>query len=47
MYTTFEFVDSAGGITLYQMVNIADVLWLDGAPGEASGGAGVIMTYPR
>jgi hypothetical protein len=45
MYTIFEFVDFAGGVTLYQRVNITGVVWFDGAPKEVGGGAGVVEVY--
>ena len=45
--TTLGFVDSAGGIVLYQMVNIVGVLWLDGAPREVGGGVDIVRAYSR
>jgi hypothetical protein len=45
MYTISKFVDFAGGVTLYQRVNITGVVWFNGAPREVSGGAGVVEVY--
>ena len=47
MYTAFKFVDPAGGVTLYQKVNMTGVLWFGGAPMEVAGGVGVVEVYHR
>jgi len=47
MYTMFKFVDLAGGVTLYQKVNITGVVWFGGAPTEVNGGVGVVEVYHR
>jgi len=47
MYTAFRFVDPAGGVTLYQKVNITGVVWFDGAPREVAGGIGIVEVYHR
>ena len=43
----FEFIDFAGGMTLYHSVNITGVLWYDGAPVEVAGGVGIVEVYHR
>ena len=43
----FTFVDFAGGVTLYQKVNITGVVWYDGGPVEISGGTGFVEVYHR
>ena len=45
LYTMFTFVDFAGGVTLYQKVNVTGVVWFDGVPTEVSGGSGVVEVY--
>ena len=47
LYTAFKFVDPAGGVTLYQKVNMTGVLWFDGAPREFAGGIGIVEVYHR
>ena len=47
VYTAFKSVDSAGGVTLYQRVNITGVVWFDGAPREVAGGIGIVEVYHR
>ena len=47
LYTMFTFLDFAGGVTLYQMVNVTGIVWFDGTPKEVSGGSGVVDVYHR
>jgi len=47
LYTMFKFVDLAGGVTLYQKVNVTGAVWFDGAPVEVAGGVGVVEVYHR
>jgi len=47
LYTMFKFVDPAGGVTLYQKVNITGAVWFGGAPTEVAGGVGVVEVYHR
>lgn len=47
MHDLFDFVDFAGGVTLYRKVNITGVVWYDGAPMEVAGGIGVVEVYHR
>ena len=47
VYNMFTFVDFAGGVTLYQKVNITGVVWYDGAPVELVNGTGVVEVYHR
>lgn len=47
MFNITNFVDFAGGSTLYQRVNITGVVWYDGAPVEFAGGVGVVEVYHR
>ena len=41
------FVDFAGGVTLYQEVNITGVLWVNGTSLQVAGGIGVVEVYHR
>ena len=45
--TLFKFVDFAGGVTLYQNVNITGAVWFEGAVREIAGGIGVVEVYHR
>ena len=47
VYNMFTFVDFAGGVTLYQKVNITGLVWYEGAPVEVAGGTGVVEVYHR
>lgn len=47
LYNMFTFVDFAGGVTLYQKVNVSAVVWFDGASMEISNGVGVVEVYHR
>jgi hypothetical protein len=42
-----DFIDFAGGSTLYQEVNMTGVVWVDGAAREFAGGIGVVEIYHR
>jgi len=41
MYTVYKFVDFAGGVTLYQRVNMTGVLWFNGTTVELPSGSGI------
>jgi len=41
MYTVYKFVDFAGGVTLYQRVNMTGVLWFNGTAMELPSGSGI------
>jgi hypothetical protein len=43
----FNFVDFAGGSTLYQEVNMTGVLWINGTSREIAGGIGLVEVYHR
>ena len=43
----FDFVDFAGGVTLYRRVNITGVVWVNGTSVEIAGGIGVVEVYHR
>ena len=42
-----NFVDFSNGSTLYQVVNMTGVVWLDGEEREITGGIGVVEVYHR
>ena len=42
-----NFIDFAGGSTLYQEVNMTGVVWVDGMAREIAGGIGVVEIYHR
>ena len=46
-YTIYNFIDFAGGSTLYQHVNMTGTVWYDGAPLRIVGGLGVVEVYHR
>jgi len=41
----FEFVDSAGGTTLFQLANVTTVAWFNGTVQEFSSGTGIVELY--
>ena len=45
MRIVFNFFDFAGGVTLYQKVNIVDIVWTDSASNEASGGVEIVEAH--
>ena len=47
LYTMFTLVDVAGGVMLYQLVNVTVIIWFDGTPKDVSGGSGVVDVYHR
>jgi len=44
-HNLFNFVDSAGGVTLYQRVNVTGVVWANGTSIQVSGGIGIVEVY--
>jgi hypothetical protein len=42
-----NFVDFAGGSTLYQEVNVTGLLWVGGALRQVAGGLGIVEIYHR
>jgi len=42
-----DFVDLAGGVTLYQSINITGVVWVNGTSREVAGGIGIVEVYHR
>jgi hypothetical protein len=46
MYTLFDFVDFAGGHTLYQRVNVTGSVWFNGKPTDIAG-IGLVEVYHR
>jgi len=43
----YKFVDFAGGVTIYQKVNMTGVVWFDGVAQPFAGGIGVVEIYHR
>ena len=43
----YKLVDNAGGVTLYQQVNVTGVVWFNGAASNISVGLGVVEVYHR
>ena len=46
-FNLFNFVDFAGGVTLYQRVSVSGVVWVNGTAREVGGGIGVVEVYHR
>jgi len=46
LYNMFEFTDSAGGVTLYQKVNITGIVWVNSTSQEFTGD-GIVELYHR
>ena len=46
-FNLFNFVDFAGGVTLYQRVRVSGVVWVNGTAREVGGGIGVVEVYHR
>ena len=47
MYTVLKFIDTAGGVTLHQRVNMTGILWFNGTATEIAGGIGMVEVYHR
>ncbi|KAF9642912.1 hypothetical protein BDM02DRAFT_3192473 [Thelephora ganbajun] len=45
--TIFNFVDFAGGVTLYQEVNMTGLVWVNGSSRAIGGGVGIVEVYHR
>jgi hypothetical protein len=46
-FNLFDFVNFAGGVTLYQRVRVSGVLWVNGTSREVGGGISVVEVYHR
>jgi len=47
LHNLFEFVDSAGGTTMYQMTDATTVAWVNGTLQEFTNGVGFVEVYLR
>jgi hypothetical protein len=46
-FNIFNFVDFAGGVTLYQRVDVTGVVWNNGTELKVAGGVGIVEVYHR
>ncbi|KAF9646905.1 hypothetical protein BDM02DRAFT_3118002, partial [Thelephora ganbajun] len=43
VHSLFDLIDFAGGVTLYQRVNVSGLVWVNGTSRAIAGGIGVVQ----